>query len=149
MATGHWIALGIVIVALIALVVGVIYVIGKVQTPLEKIQDLQADVNDRAQFYQGEVEVLKSKVEDQNRQVQAITDQVSIEKEKFDHLTKESKQLANQVQYIRDMRGEVMQAAIDQGIDYVQHDLPRHWKKLKWITKKTIDKQKQRYSKQA
>lgn len=149
MALGHWIAIGIVVVAIIILIGGLIYAVNQFNTPLEKVQQLQETVNDKANFYQSEVQTLQNKIETQSKQGQALADQALIEKEKFDHLTKESKQLANQVSYIRDMRGEVMNAALDQGKDYVQNDLPRHFEKLKLIAKKTANKQKDRYSEQA
>lgn len=146
MELGHWIAIGIVVLAIITLVVGVVLVMNRISGPIKNLQALQEEANDKMTFYEGEVNYLEQEMNRQMEAGQRLADQAQRESNKITRLSHEGKQLQSTLSYIGSIKGDVAQTAVDEGKAYIKEDLPRRANKWKRIAQKTLDKQKARYS---
>ncbi|MDO5457668.1 MAG: hypothetical protein Q4F26_04905 [Atopococcus tabaci] len=146
MALGYWIAIAILLIAILAIVIGIFFALNKASEPLNRLKHFQEDVQHTSEFYEKEIQYLSDTLDSQIEEAQALADQSERELENFNHLQTEAQKLGAQLSYIGSMRDQVIQTALEEGKVYVQHELPRQFNKWKLVSKKTLDKQKERYS---
>ncbi len=146
MALGYWIALAILIIAVLAVIIGIFIAMNKASEPIDRLKRLQEDVKHTSEFYENEIQYLSDTLDGQVKEARILADQSQMEVEKFNRLQEESQKLAAQLSYIGSMRDQVLQTALEEGKVYVQREVPRQFNKWKLVSKKTLEKQKQRYS---
>lgn len=146
MALGYWIAIAILILAILAVIIGIFFALNKASEPLNRLKHFQEDFKHTSEFYQKEIQYLGDTLDVQVKEAQALADQSEMELGNFKRLQDESQKLAAQLSYIGSMRDQVLQTALEEGKFYIQNEVPRKFNKWKLISKKTLNKQKQRYS---
>lgn len=146
MALGYWIAIAILLIAILAIVIGIFFALNKASEPLNRLKHFQEDVKYTSEFYEKEIQYLSDTLDVQIKEAQALADQSEMELDNFNRLQDESQKLGAQLSYIVNMRDQVFQTALEEGKIYIQSEVPRQFNKWKLISKKTLNKQKQRYS---
>lgn len=144
---GYWIALGIVVITIIAFVIAVIQIVSRVSTSLENVQELEDSLEHSREFLDTNITYLKEKALVQKDYAADITARTNIGLDNLNVLEIEANELQGHMNWLNAHKQEIGQASYEVGKDYVKEEAPRRWKRAKAISKRTVDKQKTRYSK--
>lgn len=144
---GYWIALGIVIITVIAFVVAIMQMENKVTSSLSNIEELEDTLNNSSKFLQTNVTYLKETAEEQMARANTMIAHTQEEMTQMTVLKDEVNALQDNVNYLNEHKAEYGRALYDTGLEYVKEETPRRWGRIKEISKRTMDKQNERYRK--
>lgn len=144
---GYWIALGIVVITIIAFVIAVIRIVNRVSTSLGNVQELEDNLAHSREYLDTNITYLKEKALVQKDYATDITARTNVGLDNLNVLEIEANELQRHMNWLNAHKQEIGQASYDVGKDYVKEELPRRWERVKAVSKRTVDKQKSRYSK--
>ena len=146
MSIEYWIAIGVSIFALIILGIGTAIAIKRIKHTLNNMRNLQAEGDRKVAHYSSEVDLISERVENLSNRANKSIVNAKEKAQVFDYLSTNSSELSETVQIINDNKNKIAKDVIKTSGKEAKEKGPELLRLMKKTIKKTVRKQKERYT---
>ncbi|WP_277631073.1 DUF948 domain-containing protein [Atopococcus tabaci] len=148
MSIPYIIAIAIVVLALVAFIIGGLVVYKKISSTMKNISEVQSNVQGQVDHFTHEANVINERVNQINERVAALTELAKDKQAKIGEFADEASTFGDSLVYLKEQSGDISKNLIQTTTTRVKEDGPNKVKMLGRVAKRTVAKQKNRYSSQ-
>lgn len=146
MQAGHWIAIAIIIIALIVTVLIVMQAKKKISPTLDILNDFNKNVQNQVNHFQSEGAHVQKEVGQLTERVNYLQTNATDKQAKFTQFMNSQEELQNQINYLKEVAPQYAKGYGQAIAEDVKRDVPKISKIMKLAIQKTVNKQKARQS---
>lgn len=149
METGHYIALALVIISIIALIVVIFQAKKKIAPTMELINDLKLNIDKQKAHFSEEADHIQREVNHLSKRVEALQPNIELKQKQFAHFRENQNEFQSQIAYLKEVAPKYAQHQGETMARDIKRDIPKITQIMRLAVKKTITKQKTRRDQQS
>lgn len=148
MQIGHWIALAIVAVAIIAFIVVGIQAKKKVAPTIDIFKKFKQNIDTQANHFKSESQHIQTEMNLLSERGKSLQSNALDKQKKLTHFMESQQELQNQITYLKEVGTKYAKDSGQALVEDIKRDVPKISKIMKLAIQKTIRKQKARQIKE-
>lgn len=146
MSTIYWIALGIVLFSLFVLGVAAMLGMKRMKQTMSNIQQLQVEGDTKITYYTSELELVSQKTQGLSNRANTFVAEIQSKADVFEQLSDSSSELSETLSLLNNNKNRLITDVVKTSGKEAKRKAPEFLQLMKKTFKKTIHKQKERYS---